>query len=146
MQPSSRFAVNVPKNRDKKRVVKLINIQGTYQAFTRMRTSPSPIVGSGFFKILTVFRPPNPVRTTARISLGGGVSFSFSSVAFSGVSSGGVSVVPFSVGVFSGAAAAGVSLLSVMMSRVGVGAVRVTDSVRMGVQKAGRRDDASRNE
>lgn len=92
-------------------------VKGTHHAFTRIRTSPSPTVGSGFFRILTVLSPPKPVRTTARISLGGGVSFSFSSVAFSGVSSGGVSVVPFSVGVFSGAAAAGVSVLSVMMAR-----------------------------
>lgn len=121
-----------------------------------MSTSPSATVGSGFFRILTVLRPPKPVRTTARISFGGGVSFSFSSVAFSGVSSGGVSVVPFSVGVFSGAAAAGVSVLSVMsacvdqaVGRAGAGRMRrkpagemtrrETNEWREGLSRAGRR-------
>ncbi len=39
-----------------------------YHAFTRILTSPSWGSGIGFLVTLSLFRPPKPVRTTARIS------------------------------------------------------------------------------
>lgn len=52
------------------------NGKGTHHALIRMRTSPSARVGSGFLRALTLFNPPKPLSTIARMSFGSGVGFS----------------------------------------------------------------------
>lgn len=48
----------------------------TYQALTRIKTSPSFAEGSGFFWHRTILGPPNPVSTTHLTSLGAGAAAS----------------------------------------------------------------------